>query len=111
MKIKPCHDQKTGKTNGNYYFKCPGCGKNHEVSTLTQWFANQILFTFNGNVNSPTLTPALQMKNGKYVTSNPDTDYGEGLICNSVVTDGNIRFLETSTHHLKGKTVELPELV
>ncbi len=73
-----------------YSFICPGCNNTHRFDSRWQ---------FNGNIHSPTFTPSLFVM----------PDHPEHR-CHSFVTDGKIQFLGDSHHHLKGTTVELPEI-
>jgi len=78
-------------------FKCPGCeawhtyrsGPKHDDFPTWEW---------NGSVSSPTFYPSMIVGRG--------TD----RVCHFFVTHGWIAFELDSTHHLAGKTVELPEV-
>ena len=81
-------------------FKCPGCGWTHILNTDPSM---RPCWGFNGDAESPTLTPSI----------NAWREYGGDRKmerCHSFVTDGKIRFLNDSTHALKGQTVDLPDL-
>ena len=112
--------------NGRYSFICPGCGDHHEIPTKTPLY-NGACWGFNGNVDNPTFTPSLLVRSGHYVpghesdhcwcTYNKEqVEKGEDPasftchICHSFITDGKIQFLGDCTHHLAGKTVELPDV-
>lgn len=51
-------------------------------------------WTWNGDVEKPTLKPSIRTRNNKHV-------------CHSFVTDGRIQFLTDSTHELAGKTFNM----
>ena len=110
--------------NGEYSFKCPGCGDHHVIPTITK-LDNGAIWSFNGNVNAPTFSPSLLVRSGHYAPYKKESDacwctYDQEhpeepsgfscYICHSFVTDGKIQFLGDCTHHLKGQTVELPEI-
>ncbi len=91
-----------------YLFFCPGCRCSHGIRTSSwpeppglieeqkKWFSNK--WSWNGNFDSPTVTPSLNVigKNQK-------------PICHSEITGGQIKFLKDSAHELAGKTVDLPD--
>lgn len=101
-------------------FNCPGCKYLHVLRIEPK--DNQPCWGFNGNYDKPTFTPSVLVTCGHYVLG-----YGKGSgaycqfgcddptdgnpaccsICHSYVTDGNIQFLNDSTHELAGQTVPL----
>jgi hypothetical protein len=106
--------------NGNWVFYCPGCKHQHTISSS--------IWSFNGDVEKPTLSPSVLIKSGHYCShhvsgddcwctfNNKRREEGrEGSrfkcsICHSFVTDGKIQFLSDCTHELAGQTVEIPEV-
>lgn len=90
-------DGSPNNVQGLYLFHCPGCGNAHPVHTITP-SASGAKWSFNGDVDKPTISPSL-LCNGCY----PE------LRCHSFIRDGRIQFLDDCYHHLKGKTVELPD--
>lgn len=72
-----------------YVFRCPGCFLHHALDTR---------FTLAGDVDEPTFTPEVNL------TWGPNR-------CHFAIAGGAIAFAADSTHALKGKTVELPEIV
>ena len=54
-------------------------------------------WTWNGNVNSPTLRPSV-------LSRQPP------IVCHSFIKDGQIQFLSDCTHEYAGKTVDLLEV-
>jgi len=101
-------------------FWCPGCKEAHSINcgdgASPSW-------AWNGNIDKPTFAPSIFIKTGHFVPSfkpgdfcwckyyeefsDDIVDYG-CKICHSFVTDGMIQFLDDSTHHLRGTTVEIP---
>lgn len=91
-----------------YLFHCPGCNFAHGIRTATwpmpenltdkqkEWFANKWLW--DGNFNSPSVSPSLNVKGAEDKT-----------VCHSFIENGKIRFLTDSVHSLAGQTVELPD--
>lgn len=59
-------------------------------------------WTFNGDLEKPTFSPSILVKLER-------TDGGKTKICHSFVELGQIRYLSDCTHHLAGKTIEMPE--
>lgn len=75
-------------------FWCPGCGEPHGVpfeGARSNW-------TFDGNVEAPTLSPSLLVR------------HGDERRCHLFVRAGKLQFLGDSTHHLAGQTVEMETL-
>lgn len=71
---------------------CPGCDDAHAVPVT-----GPNAWTFNGNVERPTLAPSLLCRIGDRV-------------CHSFVRDGRWEFLGDCTHALRGQTVAMPAL-
>lgn len=79
-------------------FYCPGCFSWH----IVPYQGEDICWEYNGDINKPTLKPSIKI----------EYTYGETHeydCCHSVITDGQIKFEPDSTHHLSGRTIELPE--
>lgn len=86
--------RKVGKNT--VQIECPGCDCIHSVG-LETW-------TWNGDTQLPTLSPSL------LVTVTYGTDKKKKFICHSFVENGQIRYLDDTTHQFKGQTLDLPEL-
>ena len=84
--------------NGNvaYRFFCPGCKMDHTYYVKGRDVPN---WKFNGNMQNPTFVPSLRVRHGK------------GQLCHLFMTDGKLNFLNDCTHELKGKTVDIPDLI
>jgi hypothetical protein len=52
-------------------------------------------WTWNGDVDRPTLRPSVL------------SDDGQGIVCHSWINDGKAQFLGETTHELRGQTVEM----
>lgn len=85
--------------------KCPGC--DHVLETDEN---SNPHWKFNNNFESPSFIPSLLVKTGKYVDPKFEDDDNLSSVCHSFIRDGKIEFLNDSTHHLSGQTVELPNL-
>jgi len=99
-------------------FHCPGCKHEHMLNVDIH---NRPCWGFNGNAESPTITPSIRTLSGHYVggrTSQEECHWCGPkredddcvdlcYVCHSFVTDGKIQFLDDCTHHLTGQTVEL----
>ena len=80
------------RTKDNHLvFHCLGCDMIHVVDE--RW-------TFNNDFNKPTISPSLKV-------SYPYND--EEHICHSFIRDGIMQYLSDCTHHLAGKTIEIPD--
>jgi hypothetical protein len=73
-----------------YHYFCEGCGHIHAVSPT--------IHSFNGDYDRPTFRPSV------LCNWNPEK------ICHAWVTDGKIQYLDDCFHHLKGQTIDLPEM-
>ena len=101
---------------GWYWINCPGCETKHAIAVVTP-LSNGARWGFNYDLERPTFTPSLLIRTGKYVPGVviPEGEYKEwydknSTICHSFIRNGMIEFLGDSTHHLSGKTVELPNI-
>lgn len=90
-------------------FDCPACagsvivwgdGEPHPCIPFHEVNVGPGGWTFNGDLNSPTLSPSVR------------TRYGEALAytCHFFLRDGRIEYCGDSTHRLAGQTMDLPEL-
>ena len=73
-----------------YWYWCLGCNHVHAFAT----------HTFNADYLNPTVSPSL-------LHSNPEQYH----TCHSFIRNGFIEYLGDCWHDLKGKTVELPDVV
>lgn len=110
-------------SDGRLRFHCPGCEEEHVVAVGR---SEHPVWTFNGNLERPTLTPSVLVRSGHHlheppVPGNCACDFQERFPdeepwkwpctrCHSFVRDGRIEFLSDCTHALAGQTVDLPEL-
>ncbi len=83
---------KRSDQGGQWWFECPGCKEVHAIND--SW-------TFNGDVDKPTVSPSILVNNN---LANPESPK-----CHSFVRDGMIQFLDDCTHELAGQTVEIPD--
>ncbi len=93
-------------------FFCIGCNELHiiRISGIDPW-------EFNGDYDRPTFKPSIKVSGKEWPTDEQCKALGRGEkinlkdhICHSYVTNGQIEYLSDSTHHLKGQTVDIPEL-
>jgi hypothetical protein len=84
---------------GKYVFYCPGCEDNHTIDTNPSKFKST--HTLTGTLANPTIRAS--------VLETGDANIA-GYRCHSFVTNGKIKFLNDCTHHLAGKTVDMPPL-
>ena len=86
---------------------CPACGHQHVFPVeKVEGYPVEHVWGWNGSMDSPTFTPSLMLRTGKYVPGY-ETKFEEGTICHSVVTDGKIAFCGDCTHEMAGQTVDL----
>lgn len=86
----------------DYQFWCPGCKCFHAVWTTRDGGYSGSIWSFNGNVDCPTLNPSL-------LITFPDPDnVGKNIkVCHSFVHEGKMQYLADSTHSLARQTVQL----
>lgn len=84
----------------DYIFFCPGCKNYHGVWVTRKHPTNLSKWSFNGDLDKPTITPSIVVKAAQY---------GKFVRCHSFVTEGKIKFLNDCTHELAGQTVDLKD--
>lgn len=102
-------------SDGRFAFMCLGCDEEHIVPIGGEGW------TFNGNLDEPTLSPSVLVRSGHYINSDDDTcwcnfeertgqtsDFG-CVRCHSFVRDGKIQYLDDCSHEYVGRTIALPE--
>ena len=57
-------------------------------------------WTFNDDLEKPTISPSLKVS---YLVDEED------CVCHSFIREGTIQYLSDCTHHLAGKTIEIPD--
>lgn len=80
-----------------FSFHCPGCEHDHYIHTNKNL---EPCWDFNGDIGKPTVNPSIRVRGIRA---------GVPTLCHSFIKDGKIQYLNDCTHHLAGKTVELPE--
>ncbi len=96
---------------GGFGHWCPGCGYGHEIDT-EQPNGSGAKWSFDGNMDSPTFTPSVNIRTGRYADPNykPEPGHDHSSVCHYNITAGRIVFHGDCTHGLKGQTVPLPEI-
>lgn len=93
---------------GGFGHWCPGCESGHEI-TVDNPNASGAKWTFNGDGQSPTFAPSINIKlnpkDHKHYQPNVASS-----VCHYFINAGMIQFCGDSTHALAGKTVPLPEI-
>ena len=98
-----------GGYHGELGFYCPGCKQRHFINDKEtelqseehyklMGFKRPDIWTFNNDFESPTIRASVLVRWLNHC-------------CHSFVTDGKIQFLNDCTHHLKGQTVELYDIL
>ena len=87
-------------------FHCPGCEGGHMVRVS----GDHPVWGWNGSMDAPTFTPSILVR----YPANPNAleefkEWRTERRCHSFVTNGNIQFLQDSTHKLSGQTVPIPD--
>ena len=108
---------------------CPGCGYNMlPVTPCPEGYepsdhsASKHKWSWNGSLDSPTLTPSVLIKTGHHIDGDQTQcwcnleerlgvkSHFKCMVCHSFVTDGRIAFLGDCTHEFAGQTVDLPDV-
>ncbi len=84
--VKYHHDQ--------YMYMCEGCGYAHVFALKAEGGHHD----FNMNLDNPTVSPSLVQ------------NHTPCKMCHSFIRDGKIQYLNDCHHHLKGQTIDLPEV-
>ncbi len=87
----------------DFSFNCPACKQLHGVWTSSK-NNKGAKWSFNGNIDKPTITPSLDIKWYKTGTNEIVRR------CHSVITAGMISFCGDCTHNLAGQVIEIPEI-
>lgn len=111
------------ESGGELYlaWHCPACNQEHHVPVLIGEKGKKDRgWNWNGNLDSPTLSPSVKISSGKYVPEwekiKHRYDNAEGKkwieenssICHFFITDGNVRYCGDCTHSYNGKIISLP---
>lgn len=78
-----------------YLFFCKGCGYEHAIALKSEGGNHD----FNMDLENPTISPSVLQ------------NFSSDRICHSFIQDGKIQYLGDCWHELKGKTIELPEII
>lgn len=84
-----------------YTFWCPGCEDMHSFTTDT---TQKVVWSFNGDLDKPTFSPSLGVKDYDEVAGK----FRDGYKCHLLLKDGVLRFLSDCKHPLAGQTVPVP---
>lgn len=97
---------KLEKTGRVAYF-CPGCNSlvylNVDRPERPRW-------EFNGDMQSPTITPSVLQKVGPYGEHWAPEKIGKTDVCHAYVKNGSIEYLGDCTHELAGKTIPMVDI-
>ena len=97
------------KTDSGYLIWCPTCDEAHLVA-VEKPMANGALWSFNGNLDSPSFEPSLLVKTGRAVDPNFKPEFGDPPeVCHSFIRNGEWQYCGDSTHDLAGQTVPVVE--
>jgi hypothetical protein len=91
---------------------CPACDGPHYIRTARPRGdeKNQLpLWTFNGNMNSPTFSPSVLCYTVPYKDGKPIEPQVRKTLCHYFITAGMIAFCGDNPHKLNAQTVPLPE--
>lgn len=115
VKVKVHTDKDNLHGRNMISFMCPGCGERHTIN-----YDDVYHWTWNGDINKPTISPSILRRSGHYLPEHQGTcwcDYNKNhpdeevdfkcVVCHSFVREGKIQFLNDCTHELAGQTVEM----
>jgi hypothetical protein len=93
------HEQQSGGFV-EFFFWCAGCKEPHSFRTKSP-VEGVPMWTFNGNLESPTFMPSLLYRRNLM-------DYpGCGPRCHLFLKNGKIEYLDDCEHNLKGQVVDM----
>lgn len=92
-----------GRIYMQHMYWCPGCDMLHAVSINPGKNSMNAGWDFSGTLEKPTYAPS-QLTKWTYGPENIQK------VCHTFIREGQIQFLNDSTHALAGKTVPLPPL-
>jgi hypothetical protein len=81
------------KAEGAIVHWCPACAEKHVIPISAPY---KVLWTFNGDVLSPTFTPSVRL------------DKGNDYRCHYNLEKGILKYCADSTHELRGRDIPLP---
>jgi hypothetical protein len=82
------------------WWGCPGCEMSHSIPVTRTGEEAKRNWTFNGDVDNPTITPSILASYG-YRDKKPTK------FCHFYIREGSIEFLADCTHKLAGKIVPM----
>lgn len=104
------------RDNGFISFRCPA-GHDHWVDIKSEQYPEH-RWTFNGDLNRPTLSPSVMERSGWFVdievhnkTESEYSRFGSSSYkCHFILTDGIMNFQSDCSHGLANKNIELGEI-
>jgi hypothetical protein len=81
-------------------FYCPGCKMYHSIITEQSSKYTGPVWAWNGSMEKPTFSPSLLIHLGV-------NQEGVDRICHLFIQNGEIKYLDDSTHELRGQTVPM----
>ena len=84
---------------------CPACGDQHLFYTQVKTKSGA-LWSFDNNFEQPTFTPSMVITYPAVKWN--DKEFPERR-CHYILRHGKIVYLGDSTHHLAGRTIDLPD--
>lgn len=113
-------NSKLRKIAGGYAHWCPGCGYMHSIITHSDPAFPGPVWTFDGNLESPTFGPSVNRGGVKKIVNERGEWVGGWELdasgkplpnrCHYFLRAGQLEFCGDSLHTLAGKTVPLPNL-
>lgn len=88
---------------------CPGCDGAHVIWTERNEGSFRPIWSWDGNVDAPTVTPSVRNFTTNGRDGKPLPDGQERTLCHYFLKAGNIEFCGDCEHALSGKTVPLPD--
>ena len=82
---------------------CPACDHMHGYAVEQPFPSNNARWSFNGNGDSPTFTPSMNIGIGPFPIGHIER-------CHYFLTDGRIQYLGDCTHAMAGQTVDCPDV-
>lgn len=99
---------------GRFAFYCPGCKREHIYFVNSpHWGKDSKGWEFNGDFTTPTFSPSLLNRWGKYAdpkfVEDPEFPKSSGQ-CHLFIRNGKIEYCGDCTHEFSGKVIDMVEL-
>lgn len=90
-----------------FFFHCPGCKIAHSISIARRLDSNEKLWTWDGDLENPTVNPSIFIAGNKGTAKYKYKD--SAIQCHLILNKGMIYFLRDCDHDLAARTVAMSD--